>query len=121
MKYVWEDDPILPKCIMTAFMKRVRMPLAFLPCCMVSRCSCYVWSQGKTDETHTADTGLYLAKCRFSPITDVTRETLGRHLLQNDRVGPPVWSVNPDPRQYDPGILLLNPRALPDVTEQDRQ
>lgn len=28
------------------------------------------------DETHTADTGLYLAKCHFSPITDVTSETL---------------------------------------------
>lgn len=73
------------------------------------------------DAMHTADTGLYLAKCCFSPITNVTSETLGRHLLQNDRVGRPVWFDNSDSGQYDPGILLLNPRVLPDVTEQDRK
>lgn len=118
MKCVWEDDPILPKCIITAFMKRVRMPLAIsamlhgLPLLMLC-----LEPRENGCNTHSR----HLATCRSSPITDVTSKTLGKHLLENDRVGPPVWSVNPDPRQYDPGILLLNPRALPDVTEQDRQ
>lgn len=58
------------------------------------------------DTTHTADAGLCLAKCHFSSITDVTSKALGRHLLQNDRVEPPVWFVNADSRQYDPVDLL---------------
>lgn len=115
---IWEDDPILPKCITTAFMERIRMssalfamlhgfPLMLL--CLESReIGCFAHSRHRSSSPGL-NVALHLSQMWPSRLWEGLVSQ-----FQNDRMGPPVWSVNPASRRHGPRILLLNPRGLPD-------